>query len=84
MGHHLFTSYCEYPHAKSEGSDGSLPGGRKQPLVSIIALKTREKKSIWLEGLAVELSSSETPQLSKLVLTLWLQRTRRQSRGKLA
>lgn len=83
MGHHLFTSPCEYPHAKSECPDGSSPGGRKQPLVSIIAFKNKKRNPSGLEGLAVELSSGETPPLSKLVLAPWLQGTRRQSRGKL-
>lgn len=42
MGHHhLFTSHCEYPRAKSEGPDGSSPGGRIQPLVSILTFKHR-------------------------------------------
>lgn len=31
------------PHAKNEGPDGSLPGGKKQPLVSIIAFKNGKR-----------------------------------------
>lgn len=79
-GHHLFTSHCRYPHARSEGG---VPGGREQPLSAIIAFEHLKRNQSESKGLVVELGSGENPLPSELVLALRLQGTRGWFCGKL-